>query len=160
MGRRGSQDQFCIGGINEPTCNINSDCKANRRDFVLINDILHDAAKGYRVSKEDVFPTHRPIQVSLDLAKLRTENRTLRKPTSAAEAFEERVERITKETKESKGEANENEVRKAEKTALHKAIDEQLEQREGRMTEAILQGQAEKLWASSRHLLRTVSSRT
>ena len=101
----GSQEHLCIGGIDEPTCNINSDCKANRRDFILINDILYDAAKGYRVSKEDVYPTHRPIQISLDLEKLRIENRTLRKPTSAAEAFEERVEQITNEGKnDAKGE--------------------------------------------------------
>lgn len=33
-----------------------------------------------------------------------------------------------------------------EKDALHKAIDQQLEQREGRLTEAILQGDTGKLW--------------
>ena len=96
----GSQEHLCIGGIDEPTCNVNSDCKANRRDFILINDILYDAAKGYRVCKEDVYPTHRTIQISLDLEKLRIEARTLRKPTSAAEAFEERVEKITKDGKD------------------------------------------------------------
>ena len=43
----GSQEQLCMGGINEPTCNINANCKASRRDFILVNDILFDAAKGY-----------------------------------------------------------------------------------------------------------------
>ena len=56
-----------------------------------MNDILFDAAKGYRVGKEDLFPTHRPIQVCLDLAKLSVEKRTLRKPMSAADAFEEKL---------------------------------------------------------------------
>ena len=69
--------------------------------------------------------------------------RTLRKPTSAAEAFEERIEQMAKE---GKNDLKENQVRKAEKKALHEAIDEQLEQREGRMMEAILQGNTEKLW--------------
>ena len=41
----------------------------------MVNDILFDAAKGYRVSKKDLFPTHRPIQVCLDLAKLSLEKK-------------------------------------------------------------------------------------
>ena len=47
---------------------------------------------------------------------------------------------------EGKDGAKEHEIRKAEKQALHVAIDHQLEQREGRMTEAILQGDTGKLW--------------
>ena len=47
---------------------------------------------------------------------------------------------------EGKDGAKENEIRKAEKQALHVAIDHQLEQRDGRMTEAILQGDTGKLW--------------
>ena len=88
-----------MGGIDEHTCNVNANCKASRRDFILVNDILFDAAKGYRVSKEDVSPTHRPIQVCLDLEKLRVEKRTLRKPMSAADAFEEKIERMVEEGK-------------------------------------------------------------
>ena len=77
-----------------------------------INDILFDAAKGYRVSKEDLFPTHRPIQVCLDLAKLSVGRRTLRKPMSAADAFEEKIVRLLAEGKDG---ATENEIRKTEK---------------------------------------------
>ena len=61
---------------------------------------------------------------------------------SAADAFEERVERMVEEGKDG---AKENEIRKAEKRTLHVAIDHQLEQREGRMTEAIFQGDTGKL---------------
>ena len=67
----------------------------------------------------------------------------MRTPMSAAEAFDGQVERTIGEGKEG---AKENEVRKVEKQALHKAIDDQLELREGRMTEAILQGDTDKLW--------------
>ena len=95
----GSQEQLCGGTAEEPTCNVNAKCKESRRDFILVNDMLFDAAAGYRVSKEDLFPTHRPIQVSLDLAKLKVEKRTLRKPMSAADAFEEKVARICEEKK-------------------------------------------------------------
>ena len=139
----GSQEQLCGGTAEEPTCNVNAKCKESRRDFILVNDMLFDAAAGYRVSKEDLFPTHRPIHVSLDLAKLKVEKRTLRKPMSAADAFEEKVARICEEKKEG---GNENKIRHDEKQALHDAIDHQLEKREGRMTEAIFQGDTGKLW--------------
>ena len=122
----GSQEQLCMGGTEEPTCNINAKCKESRIDFILVNDILLDAAEGYRVSKEDLFPTHRPVQVCLDLAKLSVEKRTLRQPMSAADAYEEKVERLVEEGKDG---AQENEIRRAEKQALHDAIDHQLEQR-------------------------------
>ena len=62
---------------------------------------------------------------------------------SASEAFEEKVERLVEEAKNG---AKEDEIRRAEKQALHKAIDEQLQQRECRMTEAIHQGDIGKLW--------------
>ena len=123
----GSHEQLCNGRPNEPTCNVKADSKANRRDFILVNDVLFDVVKGYRVMIDDVFPTHRPIQVCLDLKKLRVEKRTLRKPMSAAEAFEEAIEEKIKNNKD----LNENEVRKAEKEAIHKAIDDQLWMREG-----------------------------
>ena len=47
----GSQEQLCKGGTEEPTCNVNGKCKESRRDFIIVNDILFDAAKGYRVCK-------------------------------------------------------------------------------------------------------------
>ena len=47
----GSQDQLCMGTPSEATCNSNATCKDSRGDFILVNDILVDAAKGYRVSK-------------------------------------------------------------------------------------------------------------
>ena len=152
-----SQEQLCMGAAGEPSCTINARYKESRLDFILVNDILFDAAKGYRVSKEGLFPTHRPIQVCLDLAKLSVEKRTLRKPMSASDAFEEKVERMVEEGKDG---AKENEIRKAEKQALHVAIDHQLEQREGRMTEAILQGDTGKLWGLKRQLSNTVSYTT
>ena len=62
---------------------------------------------------------------------------------SAADAFEEKLERMIEEGKEG---AKENEIRKAEKQALHKAIDDHLEIREGRMIEAILEGTTDKMW--------------
>ena len=62
---------------------------------------------------------------------------------SAADAFEEKIARLTEEGKDG---AKENETRKAEKEALHEAIDQQLYQREGRMAEAVLQGDTAKLW--------------
>ena len=49
-------------------------------------------------------------------------------------------------TEEGKDGAKENEIRKAEKRALHVAIDQQLDQREGRMTGASFQGDTGKLW--------------
>ena len=95
----GSQAQLCTGEAFEPTCNVNATCKESRRDFILVNDLLYDVAKGYRVTKEDLFPTHRPIQACLDLAKLSVVRRVLRKPMSAADAFEEKVEMLIKEKK-------------------------------------------------------------
>ena len=47
---------------------------------------------------------------------------------------------------EGKDGATENEIRKAEKKALRGAIDQQLDQIEGRMAEAIFQGDTGKLW--------------
>ena len=47
----GAQEQLCTGEAREPTCNINAICKERRRDFILVNNTLFDAAKGYRVSK-------------------------------------------------------------------------------------------------------------
>ena len=133
---------MCDGQPNEPTCKANADAKASRRDFILVNDILYDAVKGFRVMKDDLFPTHRPVQVCLDLKKLKVEKRTLRKPRSAAEAFEERIEEMMKENKD----LNENEVRRKEKDALHQAIDEQISLREWRMSLAVNQSNADKLW--------------
>ena len=65
----GSHAHLCDGQPNEPTCKANADAKANRRDFILVNDILYDAVKGFRVMKDDLLPTHRPVQVCLDLNK-------------------------------------------------------------------------------------------
>ena len=62
---------------------------------------------------------------------------------SAADAFEEKIVRLLAEGTDG---ATENEIRKAEKKALHEAIDQQLDQREGRMAEAIFQGDTGKLW--------------
>ena len=76
--------------------------------------------------KEDLIPTHRPIQVCLDLAKLQVEKRTLRKPMSASEAFEEKVERLVEEAKNG---GTEDEIRIAEKQALHKASTSQSKHR-------------------------------
>ena len=69
--------------------------------------------------------------------------RTLRKPKSACDAFEEKVARMVEEGKDG---AKENETRKAETQALRLAIDQQLEQRECRMSNAIFQGDTGKLW--------------
>ena len=138
----GSHAQLCDGQPNEPTCKANADAKANRRDFILVNDILYDAVKGFRVMKDDLFPTHCPVQVSLDLKKLKMEKRTLRKPRSAAEAFEQRIDDKIKDNKD----LNENEVRRNEKNALHQAIDDQISLREWRMSLAVKQGNADKLW--------------
>ena len=57
--------------------------------------------------------------------------------------FGENVLRLTEECKDG---AKENEIRKAEQKALHVAIDQQLDQREGRMIDAVFQGDTGKLW--------------
>ena len=62
---------------------------------------------------------------------------------SAADAFKEKIVRLLAEGKDG---ATENEIRKTEKEALHEAIDLQLGRREGRMAEAIFQGDTGKLW--------------
>ena len=66
----------------------------------------------------------------------------MRKPRSAAEAFEEAIEEKIKDNKD----LNENEVRRNEKNALRQAIDDQISPREWRMSLAVKQGNADKLW--------------
>ena len=75
--------------------------------------------------QEDTFPTHQPIQVSLNITKLKFQKRILRKPTSAAEAFEEDIAKKIAE----KPELNENKVRKEEKAKLHEAMDAEIQKK-------------------------------
>ncbi len=66
----------------------------------------------------------------------------MRKPQSAAEAFEERIEKQMAEGQD----LNENAVRKEEKARLHEDIDEHLKAREHRMAFAAHQRNTNQLW--------------
>ena len=119
----GSSPHLREGKPNEPTCNVRTDAAETRRDYILVNPELLDAVQGYRVLIEDTFPTHQPIQISLDITKLKFEKRILRKPVSAAEAFEEDIANKIAE----KPELKENNVRTEEKAKLHQAMDGEIE---------------------------------
>ena len=87
----GNCPHLCQGEQAAPTCNVRAAVDATRRDFILVNKEMLDAIQGFGVMEEDTYPTHPPIQVSISVKKLRAEQRLLRKPTSAAEAFDERI---------------------------------------------------------------------
>ena len=101
-----------------------------------------DAVQGYRVLHDDAFPTHQPVQVSLNLKKLKLEQRILRKPQSASDAFEATIAEKLEEDKKN----NENDVRKAEKAKLHEAMDKQVGRRKHRLEYAVHEGDTAKLW--------------
>ena len=86
----GAHAQLCDGQPNEPTCKANADAKANRRDVILVNDILYDAVKGFRVMKDDLFPTHRPVQVCLDLKKTQSGKKNVEKAKECSRGLREK----------------------------------------------------------------------
>ena len=124
------------------TCNVRAAVDATRRDFILVNEEMLDAIQGFRVMEEDTYPTHQPIQVSINLKKLKVEQRLLRKPTSAAEAFEDKIAEKLKEDDKLK----ENDVRKEEKKKLHGHMKDQIEKRIHRLEHAKHTRNTDRLW--------------
>ena len=59
----------------------------------------------------DVIPTRQPVQVSIKIKKMQLEQRVLRKPQSAADAFGEKVGRLAA----AKEDVDEHVIRKEEK---------------------------------------------
>ena len=82
-------EHICKSGVNAPTCNVRTDTmNATRRDYILVNSCLLDACVAGRVDMGDIIPTHQPVQVNIKIKKIQLEQRVLRKPQSAATAFE------------------------------------------------------------------------
>ena len=66
----GANAELWGGASSETTCHASSKAKQTRRDFVFVNQRLLPAVAGCRVARNDVFPTHWPVQVKLASDKL------------------------------------------------------------------------------------------
>ena len=73
------------GGINrQHTCKAGPDAKASRIDFVLVNECLFPAIRGFQVDYCNMFKTHQPMQVRIDAGQLKEETMRYRKTSSAS----------------------------------------------------------------------------
>jgi hypothetical protein len=119
----GSLSHLCEDGPLQPTCHARATARATRRDYILANDLALPAVTGHRVDATDEFPTHQPVQIRMDIKQLKVVKRKVRKPSSAAVAFEEYVLKVCPE------DGNTNEVRKEQLEILHRHMDQALEDR-------------------------------
>ena len=111
------------GKANEATCHTNAMARETRRDYAIANAYLIPCIEGVRVHSSDEFPTHKPLQVKIAIAKLAVPRRTLKKTDSAAKRkMEESVEELS-----------EGKARKAIIGALHADMDEENQKRQFRM---------------------------
>ena len=82
------------GGVNEePTCRTAAANESTRRDYAFANDRFLPLITKFEVEKGDVFATHSPIALSVNVGNMVTTKRTFRKPKSAKAALEEKVEK-------------------------------------------------------------------
>ena len=126
------------------TCQAPNTSRTTRRDYMFVNQHLLPSVRTFRVEQEDRFPTHQPTYLEIEVSTLEQTTDRLRKTTSAALLFAERLE---EEIKTKKEDEHEGTVRKRVLGNLHTHIDEALNLREARLKHAQLTKDTTVMWS-------------
>ena len=121
----GAKASIWGGTDNQHTCQAPNTTKSTRRDYAFVNDLLLPAVTSFQVEQSDVFPTHQPIFLEVDVEALGQPSTNFCKPQSAAKKFEQIIETSVKNNTNEK--LNENTIRKELKEELHAYMKDQLE---------------------------------
>lgn len=86
------------GGIpRQFTCRAGPNTKISRIDFVLVNEALFPAIRGFQVDCSCIYKTHQPMQLRLDAGSMTQESDRYRKTTSASKLIGIQIDRAIEE---------------------------------------------------------------
>ena len=86
------------GGIaNQTTCRAGPNTKTSRIDFVIANEAIFPAIKGFQVDYCDIFKKHQVMQLKLEAGMLKQQSDRYRKTTSASKLIGENINKIIAE---------------------------------------------------------------
>ena len=73
------------GGVDgEPTCLAANSLGPTRRDYFVVNDIMHPLVAGVSLHSHDMYPTHTPLRLTIRIsASLGSINKQVRPPSIA-----------------------------------------------------------------------------
>ena len=131
------------GGINrQVTCRAGPNAKPTRIDFVLANEAIFPAIKGFQVDYCNMFKTHHVMPVRIEAENLKQDVTRYRKTTSASKIIEKRIN----ETADNNPNKTPEDIRKFEMAGLHGKISQAFQTRHERLVAAERAGDTTKIW--------------
>ena len=128
-----------------------STARESRIDYFFLNPLLAAGFTSYRIDREDLFLTHRPIEITIEVPKVIQRVRVLNKPDDYSILIEDKIDKAIDEDKNKTKDDDTHkhqpeQIRRQHIEDFHKCLDAAIEQRISRIKEAQAQGDTDRQW--------------